>query len=207
MRIRVELDRDLVREAQQLSGVKTTRELVHRALLEFRLAPQMARCLESAECWHSYLHSDAGGRVGEMRSIEPLAVRLDSRRRQATRLDPSELEGCSGLLDPDYDHKPLRRVADGGHVRAADGLAPRVRAFLDSRVGVRWPHGRLALSALRVKSITTTSTAAVFGKLLEMLAQYCFRAHRRLEMPTRRPLINHRRAALLGPCQTNSIRP
>lgn len=35
MRTNIELDRELVREAQQLSRIKTKRALVHQALLEF----------------------------------------------------------------------------------------------------------------------------------------------------------------------------
>ena len=35
MRTNIELDQDLVQEAQQLSQIKTKRALVHQALLEF----------------------------------------------------------------------------------------------------------------------------------------------------------------------------
>lgn len=35
MRTNIELDQDLVREAQRLSRIKTKRALVHQALLEF----------------------------------------------------------------------------------------------------------------------------------------------------------------------------
>ena len=35
VRISVELDPDLVNEAQRLSGIKTKRALIHQALLEF----------------------------------------------------------------------------------------------------------------------------------------------------------------------------
>ena len=35
MRTNIELDQDLVREAQQLSRIKTKRALIHQALLEF----------------------------------------------------------------------------------------------------------------------------------------------------------------------------
>ncbi len=35
MRTNIELDQDLVQEAQQLSRIKTKRALVHQALLEF----------------------------------------------------------------------------------------------------------------------------------------------------------------------------
>ena len=35
MRTNIELDPDLVREAQQLSRIKTKRALIHQALLEF----------------------------------------------------------------------------------------------------------------------------------------------------------------------------
>lgn len=35
MRTNIELDRELVREAQQLSRIKTMRALIHEALLEF----------------------------------------------------------------------------------------------------------------------------------------------------------------------------
>ena len=35
MRTNIELDSDLVREAQELGGIKTKRAVVHQALLEF----------------------------------------------------------------------------------------------------------------------------------------------------------------------------
>ena len=35
MRTNIELDQDLVREAQQLSRIKTKRALIHQALVEF----------------------------------------------------------------------------------------------------------------------------------------------------------------------------
>lgn len=63
MRTNINLDAELVREAQELSHIPTKRELVHQALTEF----------------------------------------VEYRKR----LDLRELEG-SRLLDPEYDHKPLR---------------------------------------------------------------------------------------------------
>ena len=63
MRTNIDLDAELVREAQELSHIPTKRELVHKALTEF----------------------------------------VEYRKR----LDLRELEG-SHLLDPEYDHKPLR---------------------------------------------------------------------------------------------------
>ena len=67
VRTNIELDSDLVREAQELGGIKTKRAVVHQALLEF------------------------------------VAHRK--------RLDLRHLKGAE-LLDPDYDHKVLRGLAN-----------------------------------------------------------------------------------------------
>ena len=51
MRTNIELDSDLVREAQELGGIKTKRAVVHQALLEFvarRRRPDL-RYLKGAE--------------------------------------------------------------------------------------------------------------------------------------------------------------